>query len=280
MIHFNFSESEQTEREYIKSVIETSKQDFNNALGRAFFKDDNLKVAFCNFEHRATIYEAFCQEFFPLYLADCYSRTDTFTAQAFTNIENGIYGIMICLGTDHVPREWYKIILHEMCHVFCIVYELGGDNFTDKYSKINMGDTPQHRNISAGYAIWREFIADYIAFHCNPWTHPPLTDLRKAIRELDEEVNVSNPDSTRNCAQILTYIFLDPKVYTAKDDTAVFQFLEKNRIFATKERSGDYHRVISLIFEQLKRKDCWIIDPEFIEELGKTYLWQLVLNDI
>ena len=52
----------------------------------------------------------------------------------------------------------------------------------------------------------------------------------------------------------------------ANTHTAIFQCLEKNRIFATKERNGDYHRIIGLVFEQLKRKNCWIIYPEFIKK--------------
>lgn len=107
----------------------------HDAFGLDFSKDDCLKVAFCTFENRAAVYEDFCTRFFPLYLAEGYSRDDFFTAQAFTNADTGIYGILICLDMEQEPSDWYQIILHEMSHLFCLTREIAGDNFTAKYIK-------------------------------------------------------------------------------------------------------------------------------------------------
>jgi len=117
MIHLKLYDSRCTKKEYIESVIEICKQIFNETLGQNFFKDNNLKVAFCNSENSAAVYEEFCKQFFPLYLGEGYSRT-TYTAQAFTNEIDGVYGILVCLDTGPESGEWYQIILHEMSHIF------------------------------------------------------------------------------------------------------------------------------------------------------------------
>lgn len=252
MIHLKLYDSRCTKKEYIESVIETCKQIFNETLGQNFFKDNNLKVAFCNSENSAAVYEEFCKQFFPLYLGEGYSRT-TYTAQAFTNEIDGVYGILVCLDTGPESGEWYQIILHEMSHIFCIIHEIDGENFSAKYSKNNMGGQPEYWNIYIGYAVWREFIADYIASQIHPLMRPPtLTKLREVVRELDKGINRDNPDRAQDVSQLLQYIFLYPKIRAATDTATIIQFLEKNRIFATKARCRDYQEIIALIFEQLK----------------------------
>lgn len=135
MLELNLDPFRQSKKEFIESVIETCKPIFDDAFGLDFSKDDCLKVAFCTFENRAAVYEDFCTHFFPLYLAEGYSRDDFFTAQAFTNANTGIYGILICLDMEQEPSDWYQIILHEMSHLFCITREISRDNFNARYPK-------------------------------------------------------------------------------------------------------------------------------------------------
>lgn len=276
MIYLNEKRSGQNKKDYIEAIIKVSMQIFNQALGDDFFRGDNLKTAFCTAEDKVSVYEAFCEQFFPLYLAKGYSRTDYFAAQAMTNVPDGIYGILVCLDTCDEGDDWYQIILHEMSHIFCISHEIGGENFHDKYSKENLGDNEQYWYSSVGYAVWRKFIADYIASQLNPLTRPlSLAKLREVIRELDEGMNVNNPERAQDCSQILSYILLNPRIRASEDVNTVFQTLEKNRVFASKERSGHYHEIIRLLFGQLRQACYWMIDPGFIEELGKAYLYLL-----
>lgn len=206
MLELNLDPFRQSKKEFIESVIETCKPIFDDAFGLDFSKDDCLKVAFCTFENRAAVYEDFCTHFFPLYLAEGYSRDDFFTAQAFTNADTGIYGILICLDMEQEPSDWYQIILHEMSHLFCITREISGDNFTAKYIKTPIGKNPKDSWMYAGYAIWREFIANYIAFQLNPiMASLSLAKLRDAVRKFDEEVCAGNPEQTINASH---YIYL------------------------------------------------------------------------
>lgn len=272
MIHLSLNDSGYTKKEYIESVIETCKQLFNEALGQNLFGENNVKVAFCDLENKADVYEEFCGQFFPLYLGEGYSRTEPFTAQAFANENRGICGILVCLDADHNSSEWYQIILHELSHIFCIMHEIGGENFTAKYLESNMGNNSKYWHISMGYAVWREFIADYISFRINPLMRPlALSKLKEIVRELDERVNISDSNRAENTAQLLQYIFLNPKIRTAESADSIVRILEKNRVFTTKARCEDYRGMIDLIFEQVKREPCWEIAPEFIEELGGAY---------
>lgn len=276
MIYLKANAAGKTKREYVTAVVDDCKRIFNETFADHFFRDDNLKVAFCTFEDQASVFEAFCSRFFPLYLAEGYSRTDYFAAQAMTNVPEDICGILICLDTHDEGDVWYQIILHEMSHIFCIVNELGGENFQEKYSKENLERELQYHVMSVGYTIWKEFIADYIASQLNPFakTHS-LVSLRKVVSQLDEEVNFNHPDRAQAFSQILFYIFQSPRIMAAPDVNAVVQVLDKNHILPHKDRHQYYREVIELIFHQLDQELFWRINVGFIEELGEIYLKML-----
>ena len=71
-----------------------------------------LKVAFCASENQADVYSMFCEQFFPLWLTESYSRSNYFAAQAMANMPEGIYGILFCLDTYDEGDVWYQIVLH------------------------------------------------------------------------------------------------------------------------------------------------------------------------
>lgn len=259
-------------REYIEDVINDCKLIFNAAFADQFFHDDNLKIAFCTSADQASVFEEFCGKYFPLYLDKNYSRTDYFAAQAMTNVPENICGILICLDTPDEGEIWYQIILHEMSHIFCITNELDGENFQDKCTKEKTGGDVHYYFSTVGYAVWREFIADYIAIPITPLMKPiSLVNLRENVRKLDEGVNRANPECSQDCSQILSYIFTYPKIKNARDVKSVFRILKKNRIFATKERSQDYYPIIEAIFVQLKQEKYWSITNKFMERIGMTY---------
>lgn len=87
---------------------------------------------------------------------------DTFGAQAFVN--GTLYGILLHSGAADNPAGRYEIILHEMSHIFRIAKEANGANFFHTYCVDDESGV-----IVAGYAVWREFIADYMAAHITPF---------------------------------------------------------------------------------------------------------------
>lgn len=261
-----------TKREYIEDVIDDCKLIFNAAFADQFFHDDNLKVAFCTSADQASVFEEFCGKYFPLYLDKNYSRTDYFAAQAMTNVSEDICGILICLDTLDEGEIWYQIILHEMSHIFCITNELDGENVHVKYSKEKMGDDPRYHFLHVGYAIWREFVADYMASELNPFSETySLTDLRKVVRQLDKNVNLDHPERAQIYSQILVSVFQNPRVAQAADASDAVQILEKNRVFPPQNRRN-YCATMELLFHQLAQEPFWKLNVDFIEKLGETYL--------
>lgn len=215
---------------------------------------------------------------FPLYLAEKYSRTNFFVAQAFTNVPEKIYGILVRLDTSVEGLAWYQVILHEMSHIFCIVEELDGENFQDKYSQERIGANNQYWCASIGYTIWREFIADHIAALINPFMRSvSLADLRKLSRELGNRVKADDPDRAIYCSELLFYLFSNPKIKNAKDAPEIFQILERNRIFSTKKQRVAYLDIMALIHRQLQRENFWEIDFGFMKEIGVAYLSLILL---
>lgn len=261
-----------SKKEWIESIIEECKPIFDDAFGFDFSRNGCLKIAFCTFENQAGVYEDFCKRYFPLYLAEVYHRTNPFTAQAFTNADERIYGILIRLDVEQEASDWYQIILHEMSHLFCLTREIAGDNFTARYLGGTIAENPQNSRLYAGYAIWREFIADYIAYQLNPIMAPlSLARLRDVVRKLDEGICAGNPEQTVNASLVLAYIFVTARIQAATDVEDIFDTLKRNRIFLSKERCENYREFINLIYPQLEKDYFWEITPQFIEKVGWAY---------
>ena len=53
-----------------------------------------------------------------------------------------------------------QMFLHEISHLYCTKNEIDGGGFFDKYC---MGSGPEDGMMNAGYAIWREAVADIMA---------------------------------------------------------------------------------------------------------------------
>lgn len=271
-----------TEKEHIESVIHNCKRFYNDTLNETFFRDDNLKVAFMTLENGVEVYETFCGQFFPKYLRENYTAPgymESFTAQAFVN--KNVYGILIRLDTGVNPNAWYQIVLHEMSHIFCLVHEIGGEDFFEKYCVNKTENTMENGMICAGYAIWREFIADYIAVQINPFFRPiSMLELKKEVSELDKEWSSTNPNAKVLVSHMLADILLNTKVRQQENPEAILQLLEKEKVFTSKVPGTSYAGMIRILYKQLRREECWKIDVDFVWELGEEYLNQMSLRYI
>lgn len=266
-----------TEKEYIESVIRNCVRFFNDTLNETFFREDNLKVAFLNLKNGVAVYEGFCGQFFPQYLRENYTAPgymESFTAQAFVN--GDVYGILIRLDTGTAANAWYQIVLHEMSHIFCLVHEIDGEDFFEKYCADKTADPTRNGMICAGYAIWREFVADYIAAQINPFFRPlTMGELKKEVCELDKEWDSSNPRAKIVVSQMLADILLNPMVRQQENSEAILRLLEEKKVFTSKVPGASYSGMIRILFKQLARDECWKISVDFIEKLGAEYVSQL-----
>ncbi len=257
-------------------IIESCKQLFNQWCGFDFFLKDNLKVKILAPEEGIAGYERFCNQYFPNYLdeySDDYAADgyiDTFKAQAFIN--GTLYGILLRSGAADNPVGWYEIILHEMSHIFCIIHEKDGTNFFYTYCT-----NDESGAIAARYAIWREFIADYMAAHINPYLHLlPVSELRKEVRLDDTNVFWGSQNAKTSVSSVLTSIFLNKQVYSSNNIDDILLYLSNNRIFASKTILDLYARLLDTIFNQISKEKFWEISVDFIESVGSTYVGLLM----
>ncbi len=142
------------------------------------------------------MYEHFCSLYFPDKLKEDCHNLDYFSdsiAMAFTEAEcDGILcNEPVC--TEFTEKELYEIFLHELSHIFCTHNEIKGGDFYRKYCCDNSGDTYTDGIMNAGYAIWRELIADIMAdCICEYGMDIRLLDVRPEIIWHWERVNPRN----------------------------------------------------------------------------------------
>jgi len=276
-LHIKRYHTKHADKRDIEEIITYCKSIFNSAVGEDFLNDQNLKVEFFNLENGIIMYERFCQQYFPSYLTkyhDNYTEPGymaSFLAQAFVN--GDIYGILCSLDAMIDPNCWYETILHEMTHIYCKKRESNGEDFFQKYCVDEEKGTGVSGEMAAGYAVWSEFIAYYLGAELDPFSNPlSMSQVRKEIRELDVDVDGTNPEAKMIVSQMLAHIFRNPEICNTENVAAAMKIIEKNEIFESMEQANSFQSLIEIIFEQLHKKACWEITPSFIDDVGSAYL--------
>ena len=147
-------------RDDLKDLFFSALEMFNNCLDSDINKD-NLRIDFFVPENGIKVYERFCSRYFPKHLDEPYKSNgyfDEIAAQAF--VSESCYGVLIREDIDFTLGEVLQMFLHEISHLYCTQNEVSGGHFFDKYC---MGSGVEDGMINAGYAIWREAIADIMA---------------------------------------------------------------------------------------------------------------------
>ena len=138
-------------------------------------------------EDQKEIFEQFCSRYFPYRLNDRYQEDGyfDFRASSFIGIDNGgIDGILLRTDIPYQPGELRHIFLHELAHIFCAHNELDGKSFFDEYCMDYAPTKEEDGIINAGYAVWRECIAEIIAIELDDCCEiVPLKDKKNVIYE-------------------------------------------------------------------------------------------------
>lgn len=232
--------------------------------------DINEQSVFLDFfthENGVLVYEKFCRTHFPKMLEERYREPgyfDSTAAQAFLNDTE--YGILVREDLSFPPREMVKIFLHELAHLYCSKNEIPGGNFFGKYC---MGSGPEDGMMNAGYAIWRETVADIMAdsIYCE-YPTVELRSVNKIISDFFGELSITNPDSKKAISLIIAYIMTSKEVSVTKDWNIAQREIDKK----IDVKSPMLIAILKQVFEQLNQSPFWEITPEFIITLGETYL--------
>ena len=252
--------------------------DMFNAHLDSDINEDNVLLEFFVPENGIKIYESFCGTHFPKMLEENYKEPgyfESFGAQAFVNDKE--YGVLICEDIDFTLGEVLQMFLHEISHLYCSKNEVKGGNFFDKYC---MGSGPEDGMMNAGYAIWREAVADIMADSIiSEYATVTLAAVKDIVKEYYSELSAANPNSKKAMSLIIVYIMISKEVAGTKNWTAAERAIKKG----IRIDDALFIALLKQVFDQLHRSPFWSITPEFIMTLGETYLnvvAHIMLRDI
>ncbi len=146
----------------IEYVIDDALELFNKKFNTDYSRE-NIHFGFFNNRTFREVYERFCTRYFPLWLREDYENPEFYIyTQASTFVEGSEYGILINYTVKCNYGRWLCVILHELGHIHATTKEYNGNSF---YRAFCEDDSPveNSRVMYDGYAMWREFIAEYLA---------------------------------------------------------------------------------------------------------------------
>ena len=241
----------------------------NERMGTEF-SEDNLVLCCFQTENQQEVFEQFCKQYFPERLTDRYKEDGYFDfhASAFVGEgENSVDGILLRTDVERSPATLYHILLHELAHIFCTHNELGGDSFYKRYCMDDTLSSEEDGAINAGYAIWRELIAELIAFEMDDnCLVLALEDKENILRYYMEELE----DGNRKMA--VSMILCEALTSREGEMSSTWSAAQKKIAKYKPFDNQLFMDLLELVFRKL-RKNFAEIDRDFILELGSLYLF-------
>ena len=187
-----------------KQVLFYAAEIFNERMGSTF-NEENLVLSCFQTSNQQEVFEQFCKQYFSDRLTDRYKEEGYFDFHASAFIgegKNSVDGILLRTDIERTPATLYHVLLHVLAHVFCAHNELGGDSFYKRYCMDSTLSREEDGAINAGYAIWRELIAEVIAFEmADNCFVVPLREKNALLQHYEEEFE--NGDRKRGITMIL-----------------------------------------------------------------------------
>ena len=126
--------------------------------------------------------------------------------------------------------------------------------------------------INAGYAVWREMIAEIIALECDDNCDIiPLEDKKESLAQFRDEID--QRDGKLLVSEILTAVMTSAKVETAETWADAEKAIRELDLFDMPPELD----LMRLVYNQLRERFIEI-DVDFISEMGFLYLNILSLN--
>ena len=259
-----------------KNALLCAAETLNERLGTEF-SEDNLVLRCFQTENQQEVFEQFCKQYFPNRLTDTYKEDGYFDfhASAFVGEgENSVDGILLRTDVERSPATLYHILLHELAHIFCTRNELGGDNFYKRYCMDDTLSSEEDGAINAGYAVWRELIAELIASEKDDnCVFLSLGDKEDILRYYMEELE----DGDRKLA---VSMLLCEALTSREGEPAATWGDTKKKIEKYKPFDEPlFIDLLEIVIRKLK-KNFVEIDRDFILELGSLYLFLVTQSDV
>ena len=259
-----------------KEALLCAAETLNERMGTEF-SEDNLVLRCFQTENQQEVFEQFCKQYFPDRLTD-QNKEDgyfDFHASAFVGKgENSVDGILLRTDVERSPATLYHILLHELAHIFCTRNELGGDNFYKRYCMDDTLSSEEDGAINAGYAVWRELIAELIASEKDDnCAFLSLEDKEDILRYYMKELE----DGDRKLAVSMLFC----EALTSREGEPAPTWGDTKKRF---EKYAPFDEplfidLLELVVRKLK-KNFVEIDRDFILELGSLYLFLVTQSDV
>jgi len=285
-------------RETMLRIIKEASVFFVEHMPRTPFTPDDIVIEFFKPSEALAKYRSFCSRYFPRKLDGTeYLKPDFFKtmgASALVGITKS--GLFIRSTLQCNEDEFRHIILHELAHIYCIKTEMPPDkHFIDIYlgctaetEFANVSERQEDGCISAGYEVWREFIADYIAVCLDPkgFEHS-LGSSAFYVSDMLNGVKMGVSDAKLHMSLALTALM------TASDSASLLINIDVSGDFGLDRTTTEiFHSILEPVHQKvfqcnganwLNLTDTnndypWIIDRDFIELLGTRYLMFLIHN--
>lgn len=241
---------------------------FNEKMGTDF-SEDRILLDHLTSDNLVAIFEKFCSEYFPSRLADRYMDEGYFDFQASTFVSkdaDGRDGILLRTDIPYHPAELLHVFLHEMAHIYHTRNELDGNSFYDTYCDGYAESTYEDGAINAGYAVWRECIAEIIAIEIDDnWMIEPLKKKKKLLTQLRKDIDPQNGKLA--VSQILVEVMTSSEVEMSESWNSARTVIDKLGLFEHPQELD----LMAVVYQQLRGKFIEI-DIEFIYTLGTLYL--------
>ena len=181
------------------------------------------------------------------------------------------YGIVLRTDIEETGLEWRHIVFHEISHVFCSTHELeDGGSFYKRYCEKDSDNRLNDIFMYEGYAIWREFIADFVAVLVDvAMPDPTIRGNSKYIRQELNEIAKGEPLAGLKVKNVLIDTLVTADMLHAPEKAESLKKLERFE----KLQTPSWKALLSTVYDQIFNEDgnVWEIDPEFIKTLGANY---------
>lgn len=243
----------------LKSIFVTALGIFNQAM-ETHYNEDNVKLAFYNSTNGRAVYDEFTSKY-GFHHED--KDNDYFKySGASAYIGDEFDGIMIQIIDGDTYEGNLICYIHESSHIYCCHNEIGGEIFFDKYC---MGSGEDDGYMNAGYAIWRETIANIMTDIIICREPYEAEDIKSKSDDLLVKIIPYDTEKKYYMADILEMIFLCRKNYP---DDRWDEFKERLT------EAGIQIIPVYDVFNELLEYSGYVyeINSELIYKLGLTFL--------
>lgn len=135
-----------------------------------------------------------------------------------------------------------------------------------------MDSGPEDGIRNAGYAIWREAVADIMADSIiSLYPTVTLAAVKSIIESYYNDLSITNPSSKKATSLIIAFVMISAEVACTNDWNAAVQAIKAQISINDPLLTA----LLEQVFNKLYRSPFWEITPDSIITLGETYLSML-----